>query len=298
LTPNDPFNEFYGSSTLQSLTSVDLTMMDVLGFNVTGTVSPPPSPKYDFNGDRMADLAFQTLDNRFLVSLSTGTGYAPASQWMQHGGTFIAGQAQYADVNGDGTADLVYQGLDNRFWVSTSTGNGFTAPQQWVQHGGGFIAGEAQYADLNGDGRADLLYQGLDNRFWVSLSTGTGFADPQQWVQHGGGFVAGEAQYADLNGDGRADLIYQGLDNRFWVSLSGGSGFNTPRLWADLSGISLQFQVGQAQYADANGDGRADLFFQGPDNKEYLSLSNGVSFGSPQLIADFGGSFHPGQLHV
>ena len=33
LTPNDPFNELYGSSTLQSLTSVDLKMLDALGFN-------------------------------------------------------------------------------------------------------------------------------------------------------------------------------------------------------------------------------------------------------------------------
>ncbi|HZR76019.1 NF038122 family metalloprotease [Bradyrhizobium sp.] len=34
LTPNDPFNELYGSGTLQSLTSVDLKMLDALGFNV------------------------------------------------------------------------------------------------------------------------------------------------------------------------------------------------------------------------------------------------------------------------
>jgi hypothetical protein len=39
LTPNDPFDETIVGSTL---TSVDLTMMDVLGFNVTS--NPPPSP--------------------------------------------------------------------------------------------------------------------------------------------------------------------------------------------------------------------------------------------------------------
>ena len=33
--PNDPFNEFYTSSTLQSLTTVDKEMLDALGFNTT-----------------------------------------------------------------------------------------------------------------------------------------------------------------------------------------------------------------------------------------------------------------------
>jgi VCBS repeat-containing protein len=33
LTPNDPFNELYGNNTLQSLTSVDVQMLDALGFN-------------------------------------------------------------------------------------------------------------------------------------------------------------------------------------------------------------------------------------------------------------------------
>jgi hypothetical protein len=82
------------------------------------------------------------------------------------------------------------------------------------------------------------------------------------------------------------------------VSLSVSSGFSTPQLWANLSGITPNFNAGQVQYADANGDSKADLFFQGPDNKEYVCFSAGTSFGSPQLIANFGGSFQPGQLHV
>jgi hypothetical protein len=41
LTPNDPFDEGIAGSTL---TSVDLTMMDVLGFNVTSSSPPPPAP--------------------------------------------------------------------------------------------------------------------------------------------------------------------------------------------------------------------------------------------------------------
>ena len=252
----------------------------------------------DVNGDGKADLVYQGQDNRFWLSTSTGSGFGPAQLVAQEGGTFVPGEAQYADVNHDGDADLIYQGLDNRFWLSLSTGSGFGPARLVAQEGGAFVDGEAQYADLSGNGKADLIYQGLDNRFWLSASTGSGFGAAQLVAQEGGTFVAGEAQYADVTGHGRSDLIYQGLDNRFWVSPSTGIGFTTPQLWADLSSISPNFQAGDAQYADANGDGKMDLFFQGLDNKEYLCLSTGTGFSAPQQIADFGGTFQAGQLHV
>jgi autotransporter-associated beta strand protein len=266
------------------------------GGSGTDIVLEPPPPQ-DLNADNRADLVFQTPNNQFLGALSTGGGFTTPQLWVQHGGTFMPGEAQYADVNGDHRVDLIYQGLDNRFYVSLSTGSSFTAPVQWVQHGGSFTPGQAQYADVNGDGRADLIMQGNDNSFYVSLSTGSSFTAPALWVQHGGTFTAGQAQYADVNGDGRADLIMQGSDNRFYVSLSTGSGFTSPVQWMQHGG---SFVAGQAQYADVNGDGKYDLLFQGSDNKEYLSLSTGSSFGAPTVVADFGayGSFQPGTLHA
>ena len=96
-------------------------------------------------------------------------------QWVQHGGSFIPGQAQYADVNGDHLADLIMQSTDNGFYVSLSTGTGFTAPTQWGQLSGNFTAGQAQYADVNGDGKADLLFQANDNKVYLSLSSGANF---------------------------------------------------------------------------------------------------------------------------
>src|SRR5438046_8987020 len=98
---------------------------------------------------------------------------------MQHGGTFTAGEAQYADVNGDGLADLILQSNDNRFFVSPSTGDGFSAPMQWMQHGGTFTPGQAQYADVNGDSKYDLLFQGNDNKEYLSISSGAGFVAPE-----------------------------------------------------------------------------------------------------------------------
>ena len=101
---------------------------------------------------------------------------------VQHGGTFVPGQARYADLNADGKADLILQGWDNTFWVSLSTGTGFTLPALWMDHGGSFVQGQAQYADVNNDGKADLIFRGMNYTFWVNLSTGNSFASPQLWL--------------------------------------------------------------------------------------------------------------------
>jgi hypothetical protein len=76
----------------------------------------------------LADLVFQTPNNAFLGALSTGPGFTTPQLWVQHGGSFLAGEAQYADLNNDRRADLIVQGLDNRFFVSLSTGSAFTVP--------------------------------------------------------------------------------------------------------------------------------------------------------------------------
>ncbi len=257
----------------------------------TNIVLEPPPPQ-DLNADNLADLVFQTPNNAFLGAVSTGAGFTAPQLWVQHGGSFMAGEAQYADLNNDRRADLIFQGSDNRFYVSLSTGSGFTAPVQWVQHGGSFVAGQAQYADVNADGRADLILQSSDDGFYVSLSTGSSFTPPALWVQHGGSFTAGEAQYDDVNGDGRADLIFQSNDNRFFVSLSTGSGFSAPVQWVQHGGT---FTAGQAQYADVNGDGLADLIMQGSDNRFFVSTSTGSGFTAPVQWMQHGGSFTPGQ---
>jgi len=62
--------------------------------------------------------------------LSTGTGFTTPTPWIKHGGSFQAGEAQYADLNGDGRTDLIMQGLDNTFYVSLSTGTPPAAPMQ------------------------------------------------------------------------------------------------------------------------------------------------------------------------
>jgi VCBS repeat protein len=56
------------------------------------------------------------------------------------------------------------------------------------------------------------------------------------------------------------------------------------------------FVEGQVQYADLNGDGKADLIFQGSDNTFWVSLSDGTGFTYPTVWIDHGGSFVEGQV--
>ncbi|WP_316234358.1 NF038122 family metalloprotease [Bradyrhizobium sp. SZCCHNR1098] len=72
---NDPFNEFYTYSTLQTLTAVDLKQMDALGFHVSGS----SGTVIQTNGDTSLTL----LGGRYyLINRATGTGPE-----MKYGGT-------------------------------------------------------------------------------------------------------------------------------------------------------------------------------------------------------------------
>ncbi|MBM4068094.1 MAG: hypothetical protein FJ271_04005 [Planctomycetes bacterium] len=246
----------------------------------------------DVNGDGRDDLIFQTKDNRFLVSLSTGAAFGAPVQFFKHGGTFMAGQAQFADVNGDDNADLIFQTKDKRFLVSLSNGAAFGAPVQFFKHGGTFMAGQAQFADVNGDDNADLIFQTKDKRFLVSLSNGAAFGAPTQFFKHGGTFMAGQAQFVDIDNDGKDDLVFQTMDNRFLWSRSNGAAFTGATQIAKHGG---SFMAGQARFAHLNSDNLIDLVFQTKNNAFLLSLGNGGVFDTPRKIFQHGGTFVPGQ---
>ena len=80
LTPNDAFNEIYTGSTIQGLTTVDLEMLDALGFNTT-------LPRIVISAYGSTSLV-EIGNNYHLESISTGTG--PALQYS--GAPVVAGE--------------------------------------------------------------------------------------------------------------------------------------------------------------------------------------------------------------
>ena len=216
----------------------------------------------DVNGDGKADLLYFDTgrSNQVLVGLSNGVnGFSTPTSWLQHGAS-TPNQMKYADVNGDGKADALYfdTSRSNGVWVALSTGSGFTAPTMWLQHGAS-TPDQMQYADVNGDGKADALYfdTSRSNGVWVALSTGSGFTAPTMWLQHGAS-TPSQIQYRDVNGDGKADALYFDTfrSNGVWVALSNGTtAFGAPTPWYQAGPSTPD----QAQYADVDGDHKADL---------------------------------------
>ena len=247
--------------------------------------STPDQIQYsDVNGDGKADaLYFDTFRSGAVwVSLSTGASFAAPEMWAQYAPS-TPGQIKYFDIDGDGKADAVHFDTDGALRVGISTGSGFTTPTIWLQHGPS-TSEQLQYVDVNGDGKVDALYFDTlrSNGVWVSLSTGTGFAGAQLWLQHGPS-TPDQIQYADVDGDGRVDAVYfDTLRSRgVWVSRSTGTSFGAGELWL-RHGDSTPNQI---QYADVNGDGRADaLYFDTSRSKSvWVSLSNGAAFGNGLL---------------
>src|SRR5688572_943619 len=247
--------------------------------------STPDQIQYaDVNGDGKADaLYFDTFRSGAVwVSLSSGAGFATPEMWAQYAPS-TPGQIKYFDIDGDGKADALHFDTDGALRVGISTGSGFTPPTIWLQHGPS-TSEQIQYVDVNGDGKVDALYFDTlrSNGVWVSLSIGTGFAGAQLWLQHGPS-TPDQIQYADVNGDGRADAVYfDTLRSRgVWVSRSTGTSFSAGELWLQ-HGDSAPDQI---QYADVNGDGRADaLYFDSARSKSvWLSLSSGTTFGNGLL---------------
>ena len=151
-----------------------------------------------------------------------------------------------------------------------------------------------QYADVDGDGKKDMIYHGIDNRFWISKSNGTKFGGAYFANQHGGAFDTTKVQYADIDGDGKDDMFYQGDDNRIWVAKSNGTKLVNNTLAASVT--HDDFDTDQVSFFDMNGDGKADMVYQGDGNEVWYYESNGSTFDTAEQIADFAGSFTEGSL--
>jgi hypothetical protein len=287
--PNDPFDEFYGSKTLQKLTAVDVQQLDALGFHVAPVSSSSGAQVVnDLNGDGHSDLLWQAADGTPAAWLVNGTslvaganiGFNPGATWHTKG---------LGDFNGDGKADILWQNDDgtpavwlmNGLSVSSGANVGFNPGPAWH-----VIAA----ADFNGDGNADILWQNAD---------GT----PAIWLMNGTSLIAGASLFnpgpswhvigaGDFNGDGKADILWQNSNGQAAIWLMNGltlvSGAN--------AGINLgpAWQIQAA--GDFNGDGKADILLQNSNGQPAIWQMNGQN-----VVAISNVGFNPGaawQIHA
>jgi FG-GAP-like repeat len=210
----------------------------------------------DMNGDGIPDLVFGT-GSRISVFLGNGNGTFQAANTYADGGS--ANDIVVADVNGDGIPDVV---------AAVGTGMAIL-----IGNGDGTLQGAQTYAtgtssfgvavgDLNGDGALDVVTTNIgSSNMSVFINNGNGSFQLQQTYSLGYQGRGGGVAIADVNGDGKADIAacnpYSGTISIF---LGNGNGtFQTPQVY-NAGYNSEPFSIA---VADANGDGKPDLFISG-----------------------------------
>jgi V8-like Glu-specific endopeptidase len=246
----------------------------------------------DFNGDGRADTVAFTRGNTgdVWVSLSTGTGFGPATQWHGDFG-FLSELPAVGDVNGDGKDDIVVftRGSSGFVYVALSTGSTFKASEKWH----GFFAPNAELpavGDVNGDGKDDIITfhrgpagDGQRGDVYVALSTGVKFGDtPFAPLWHDFFAVDNEIPgVGDFDGDGMDDIVVfaRGTGGDVYVALSKGAKFGDgpfAPLWHNRFTVDNEIPgVG-----DFNGDGKDDVivFVRGNTGNVYVAPSEGAKF--------------------
>ena len=124
----------------------------------------------DVNGDGKADLIARGPKG-ILVSLSTGSGFQPASLWSasfsdasgwgNDEGYF--GAIRLGDVNGDGMADVIVRAKDGMH-VLLSNGQVFLEDRNWYSSNitDQYQNSTLQCGDINGDHRCDFILRSRD----------------------------------------------------------------------------------------------------------------------------------------
>ena len=121
----------------------------------------------DVTGDDLPDAVVYEADSgSWRVAASTGTAFAPPSEWAT--GLGIGSEKQALDdVTGDNLADAIVHYENGGSWhVAHSTGSTFDAPVRWLT---GFGLGAATHfvADATGDDRGDAAVFNTDGSWQV-----------------------------------------------------------------------------------------------------------------------------------
>ena len=196
-----------------------------------------------------------------------------------------AGSFRMADVNGDGRADACIRLAGGVFCALNAGAGSFGSRQlysaafadpDWLPDAYGSTL---QLADINGDGKADLCGRGgsgivcatanVDGTAFVNArvwSSGTDFADAQGWAVSASYY--GSIHLADVNGDGYADVCGRGPNGVVCALNNKAGGFAPATLWIADFTDALGWQAvpygSTLQFADVNGDGKADVCGRGP----------------------------------
>ncbi len=277
----------------------------------------------DINGDGRKDVCGRA-SNGIWCALNNFFDFAPPTKWTPSFGDDSGWAShpshwatiRFPDLNGDGKADVCGRAFDG-IHCALSNGASFEPLSKWDAHSTFSDQNRwntdpsywetIQFPDINGDGKADVCGRGFSayggmgivcrenyhgQVFAPDAVRSNFFSDANQW--HTKRSFWGTIRFPDLNGDGKADVCGRWADG-LWCGLSDGHFFNQPTLWSNLysdSNIwdSHESYWGTIQYADINGDRKADVCGRGADGL-YCGEAIVPTSGSPRFNTT-------GQVHV
>ncbi|RSS44238.1 VCBS repeat-containing protein [Streptomyces sp. WAC08241] len=221
-------------------------------------------------------------------------------------------------LNGDKAADLAVLDTAGNLAVRNNHDNGAyfdggkVLSKGWANFLGQPGKGQLYFADANGDGRTDLFVQTSSGEVSVrrNLGAGKGFDGgkvvSKGWSNFTGQPGKGRLYFADANGDGDADLIVHDTNGDVAIRVNHGHGayFDGGKVvskgWANFLGGTGK---GRLYFADANGDGRADLIVHDTAGDVAIRVNhdNGAYFDSGKVVskgwANFLGGTGKGRLY-
>lgn len=205
-------------------------------------------------------------------------GYTHIERFPVIGG--LQSSASFGDVNADGDVDLVFTAEDSPFKLALYSNDGRGVFKLTPTTLPGAAGASHKFVDIDGDGDLDVAISGVERPYETKdvglfLNDGKGvFAQasqrPFKIADHGA------LDIADVDGDGDLDVLILG-DNR---DLRG-----VPQLYLNLGNGDFvrdafvpfdDYGARMARFADVDGDGDADVLFNGPrESSMRLFLNDG-----------------------
>ena len=248
----------------------------------------------DVDGDGKGDLCARDATG-IVCEISNGDGFGAEIRGPDWGDAQGWAKPQYystiqfADIDGDGKADvcgraaagLVCWKSDGKSFPTKVDGPAWSDANSWSQPQ---YYNTIQFVDVNGDGKADVCGRSAagiicnlsDGNSFSKQITGPGWSDKGNWDQPE---YESTIRYADIDGDGKVDVCGRAAAG-ISCALSDGNGFPTvidgPK-WSDGSGWNAPQFFTTIQFADIDGNGKADICAR--DNAGIIcQLSDGKGF--------------------